>query len=145
MYKRIVNVCFMIILSAGLPASRSAQAEWVQFTPPDFGFSVLVPAKPELVRVDPRGGAISMVWVVESAGVRYSVVAADYKSIPSADAEIEASLENFLTGKATVQMQRRFSIEAPSGAQLPGIEFTFAGDRLAGAGKIVIDGNRGYM
>src|SRR5262249_54381131 len=80
MYKRIANACFLILLTAALPATGSARADWVQFAPPDRSFSVFLPAAPGPEQVSAMGGAMTSFWVLEQAGIRYMMAFSDYKS-----------------------------------------------------------------
>ena len=136
----------LLIVAAFVPERGWAQGGWTQFAPPDGSFRVAVPGVPNAEPPATQQGVKIFAWTVRADYGGYVFAYSDYPSVPDVDAELRASMTNFvseMSGK--VVTQRRNTFRAARGDMLPAMDFTYASETAGGTGRIVVDGNRVYM
>lgn len=156
-FKSVASLCLGLSL-ASLPLAASAQtaaprpavpaASWTSFTPPEGGFSVLLPGKPERSEgeIAPDQGGPGKTWFYTVTGedslflVGWGEYAPSFKF--ENQAELDANRDNFVKGiEGDLGAQRAITL-----GTAPGLEFDFSkAGQLFGRGRTYIIGGKPYQ
>lgn len=133
-----------VLLAALLSVAAPAAADWTQKTVERFGFSAGFPVEPSLEE-SVEGGVKLATYMAAAPGVMCLLVIGDYPAIPSVDAELDASRDNFLKGvSAKLTASKRASFYRGT-TELPGLVFDAASDEFNFHSIIVVDKLRVYI
>ena len=141
------SVRFAIVLSglALLPASSSAQADWVKLEAADAGFSVSFPGTPTLQTTE-KPASVTRLWSARVGKILCLIAVTDYNAHIDAEKELTLDMANLLKeikGTATSQQKSNFR-DAPDGP-LPALQFSFTMAGWTGQSLVVVAGDRAYQ
>jgi hypothetical protein len=126
-------------------ATSRVQAAWLTVTPPDAGFSVLLPDTPKPTTVH-KPKVMSRIWVTNANNLLCLAGVTDYDSHIDTKTELTLDMKNFLAEvQGTVKSQKRLSFNTVPDGPMPALEFSFVTPKAAGRSLIVVAGDRAYQ
>jgi len=147
MKTKSVLIALLLTLAAGMVANARAQNQpWVELSPNEGRFSVMMPIKPEesVKTADSSlGKYTSHIFLSKTDSAIYGVVWVDYQPGVNLNvqAEINANRDNFVKGvDGTVMTEKKITLD-----DNPGIEFTAETKERLFKSRVYLVGMRPYM
>src|ERR1700678_2257213 len=124
----------------GTAAALADSTQWVPFSPPDQHFSIQLPPNPVETDTTTNGNLLHT-WILRAPDYSYAVIRAISGAGPFQASQLDADLNDFLTGtKATLLSRANPTWPSPDGS-VPALRFSFRmPDGRLGEGVFIFDG-----